>query len=275
MNASKPLCKRLWQRIVQAKIRNQAALLADERTRNRLLELARAVRSDDAGNREAQAARIYWAKLFGGLPEGVIDTPFRRRREGAAPNPFLDYGYAVLRAAVARSLCAAGLNPSLGIHHHNRYDNFCLADDLIEPFRPWIDRCARTLLEAGTTEIDRDAKAELLGVLTADVTTNAGTGPLTVAVERTASSLAQCFLDAAEGGAAVDVARRILLPDMPSGETEDANWRVPRDVAPGDVRSAGQDAEAAQAGDWLPQESARGRLCHDAVLDLLAAVPER
>ncbi len=129
-----PVRKRAWQQIVQAKITAQGRLLK-ERTHNDhgLDAIAKSVKSGDTANVEARAARIYWGKLFG-------ETVFRRDADGDGLNACLNYGYAILRAVVARSLCGAGLHPSLGIHHHNRYDAFCLADDLMEPFRPLVDR---------------------------------------------------------------------------------------------------------------------------------------
>lgn len=157
---STPQRKRLWQQIVRAKIRSQARLL-EERTGDDggLGLLATQVRSGDAGNLESQAARIYWRALFG---------DFRRDPEGDGLNACLNYGYALVRAVVARALCGAGLHPSFGVHHHNRYDAFCLADDLMEPFRPLVDRVVARLQDERGSEValDRDAKRALLtGVL--------------------------------------------------------------------------------------------------------------
>jgi CRISPR-associated protein Cas1 len=135
---SLPTRKRAWQQIVQAKLRAQARLLEGTTGADQGLRLiAGKVRSGDPGNLEAQAARIYWQALFGKDASGKA---FRRDPEGEGINVHLNYGYAVLRAIVARALCASGLHPSLGVHHHNRYDTFCLADDLMEPFRPLVDR---------------------------------------------------------------------------------------------------------------------------------------
>ncbi|MGD0905291.1 MAG: type II CRISPR-associated endonuclease Cas1 [Terracidiphilus sp.] len=134
MQLSLPTRKRLWQQIVRAKIRAQGELLKELHGNDSgLIAMAERVRSNDAGNLEAQAARIYWGKIFG-------DSAFRRGSEGPDQNRHLDYGYTVLRAAVARALCAAGLHPSIGLRHKNRYDAFCLAADVMEPFRPQIDR---------------------------------------------------------------------------------------------------------------------------------------
>ncbi len=138
---SLPTRKRAWQQIVQAKLHAQARLLEEVTGKDWGLGLmAGKVRSGDPDNLEAQAARIYWQALFGEEGNGVPGEPFRRDPEGEGINLHLNYGYAVLRAIVARALCASGLHPSLGMHHHNRYDTFCLADDLMEPFRPLVDR---------------------------------------------------------------------------------------------------------------------------------------
>jgi CRISPR-associated protein Cas1 len=138
---SLPTRKRAWQQIVQAKLRAQARLLEEVTGKDWALGLmAGKVRSGDPDNLEAQAARIYWQALFGKEGASSAAGTFRRDPEGEGINLFLNYGYAVLRAIVARALCASGLHPSLGVHHHNRYDTFCLADDLMEPFRPLVDR---------------------------------------------------------------------------------------------------------------------------------------
>ncbi|HVZ61593.1 MAG TPA: type II CRISPR-associated endonuclease Cas1 [Terriglobales bacterium] len=131
---SEPLRKRLWRQIVRAKIRAQGRLLQELHGNDGGLgAMSARVLSGDTGNLEAQASRRYWPLLF-------RDSGFRRGREGPDQNNHLNYGYAVLRAVVARGICAAGLHPSLGLQHHNRYNPFCLADDLMEPFRPLIDR---------------------------------------------------------------------------------------------------------------------------------------
>jgi CRISPR-associated protein Cas1 len=148
---SQPARKRAWQQVVQAKLRAQARLLEQTTGSDRGLSLmAGRVRSGDPDNLEAQAARIYWRALFG---KDVSGEDFRRNPEGEGLNLWLNYGYAVLRAIVARALCASGLHPSLGVHHHNRYDTFCLADDLMEPFRPLVDRVvARPQLPSSAEE---------------------------------------------------------------------------------------------------------------------------
>lgn len=158
-----PRRKRLWQQLVRAKIRAQARLLAARTGADRGLELlAGRVRSGDSRNCEAQAARIYWPAVF---PR----KDFRRNKDAAGANACLNYGYAVLRALTARAICAAGLHPSFGIHHHNRYHPFCLADDLMEPLRPLADRAVAALWEArgSEPELDREAKRHLLEALLA------------------------------------------------------------------------------------------------------------
>ena len=186
--ATKPLKKNLWKQIVVAKIRAQARNLpADAPARRKLLALARQVRSGDPTNVEAQAARVYWHHWLG------PDVRFRRRAEDAGVNAFLNYGYAVVRAAVARALVSAGLFPALGIHHANRANAFCLADDLVEPLRPLVDARARRLFHNGQTDLGRPAKAELLGVLHQTVRVTDQTGPLLVALHRMGASLARCL----------------------------------------------------------------------------------
>ena len=182
-----PLRKSLWKQVVQAKIANQAAALEDGSPAAKLLRnLVPQVRSGDPTNVEAQAARAYWQALF-------ADKAFRRSPQGDPPNNMLNYGYMVLRACVARAICAAGLHPSLGLHHHNRANSFCLADDLLEPLRPLVDRKVRALWSAGRDEIDRDVKTELLSLLTAEIQVADDKGPLMAALERMTASLVRCY----------------------------------------------------------------------------------
>ena len=157
-----PVRKRLWRQIVRAKINAQAALLVELRGTDFGIEaMAGRVHSGDPSNVEARAARRYWPRVF-------ADLDFRRHRENEDQNVLLNYGYAVLRAIVARAICAAGLHPSLGIHHHNRYDAFCLADDLMEPFRPAVDRAVAEYM--GTHDepykLEAAAKQQIIGELT-------------------------------------------------------------------------------------------------------------
>ncbi len=163
-----PVKKRAWQAIVRAKIRAQSRLLLENRGNDYgLVDLAVRVRSGDPENVEAQAARIYWRELFGA-------GGFRRDPDSDGVNACLNYGYGILRAAVARAICGAGLHPSLGVHHHNRYDAFCLADDLMEPFRPLVDREVADLVTGPGKDFPLDLESKrvilraLLGRFTAD-----------------------------------------------------------------------------------------------------------
>jgi len=196
--ATKPVRKRLWSAIVAAKIRAQAANLPHApAVRSRLLSLARRVRSGDPDNTEAHAARLYWPAMFNDLR--AVESPFRRRPgepDATPPNNLLDYGYAALRAAVARAIVSAGLLPALGIRHHHRANPFCLADDLVEPLRPLVDARARTLAAEGRLWLDQPTKAELLLLLTATVRMEDRSGPLQVA----ATAYAASFARALEGG---------------------------------------------------------------------------
>jgi len=200
LNANKPTVKRLWASVVAAKVRAQAAALPDgadtAECRAKLLALARSVRSGDPANIEAQAAAIYWPVMF--ARSTFVAHPFRRRageREAAPPNNLLDYGYSALRAAVARALVSAGLLPAIGIKHIGRSNPFCLADDLMEPLRPLVDRRVRWLTERGDIGLDQTVKAELLRVLTDEVACGGGgksdplRGPLLVAVIRYVASV--------------------------------------------------------------------------------------
>ncbi len=157
-NATVPLKKRLWQQLVKAKVRAQAQLLIEFRGDDYgLTEMSKQVRSGDTQNVEAQAARVYWPVIFN-------DTNFQRNFTAPDQNRFLNYGYAVLRAAVARAICAAGLHPGLGLHHHHRNNPYCLADDLIEPFRPIIDRAVVELVDDDLADapMDKHIKAQLI-----------------------------------------------------------------------------------------------------------------
>jgi CRISPR-associated protein Cas1 len=160
VESSRPCSKRIWQQIVRAKVRAQADnLTTGDPAHKRLITLAAEVRSGDPANVEAQAAKVYWKALFPG-------DAFRRDPDGAPPNNLLNYGYMALRAAVARAIGAAGLHPSIGLHHRNRYNPFCLADDLMEPLRPVVDLRVQALWSNGQSQIDRETKTELLGLMT-------------------------------------------------------------------------------------------------------------
>jgi len=185
--ASEPLKKNLWQQTVKAKIKNQAACLAYfGHDATALKRIAKDVISGDATNREGYAAKKYWHSLLG--------DDFRRDRYGATPNNALNYIYAVLRAAVARGLMASGLLPTLGIHHHNRYNAFCLADDVMEPYRPIADVFALSLYDDDFDEIlTTDDKLQILQILDIDVMWNKKQSPLQVSITKTCYQLAQCF----------------------------------------------------------------------------------
>ncbi len=188
INSTQPLKKQLWQQTIVAKIRNQAALLKSKNIDSgALLSLAASVKSDDSTNREGTAAREYWSRLFG--------NGFSRDRYGDAPNNFLNYGYIVLRSAVARALVGSGLLPTLGIHHSNRYNAYCLADDIMEPYRPYVDNAVYELWQSGTDELilEKATKAHLLQVLSCDVNIGNVKRPLMVALSHTTASLARCF----------------------------------------------------------------------------------
>jgi CRISP-associated protein Cas1 len=198
LRISRPLRKNLWKQIVVAKIGAQANILAEELSAKRKLRaLAREVRSGDPTNVEAQAARVYWANWLATSDVKNLDTEaFRRDPQAAGVNSFLNYGYAVLRAAIARAIVAAGLLPSLGLHHRNRSNPFCLADDLIEPLRPLVDDRVRELFRQGYDELNQPAKAALLELLTERVSVGGGEenlGPLMVQLHRYVASLVHCY----------------------------------------------------------------------------------
>lgn len=187
LQAGKPLRKSLWKQLVQAKIRAQAANLPkDYPARSKMLDLARSVRSGDPSNIEAQAARVYWSIWLG-------EETFRRDRDADGLNSLLNYGYAVIRAAVARALVAAGLLPALGLHHRHRANPFCLADDMMEPLRGLVDDRARDLYRQGYDCLDREAKAGLLRLLAEPVRLGNEKGPLMVNLHRMTASLVRCY----------------------------------------------------------------------------------
>ena len=201
INAPLPVHKRLWQQIVKAKIHAQATLLEDTRHDDfGLRALAGEARSGDPDNCEGQAARVYWPALFS-------SAEFLRRRDGQDQNRFLNYGYAVLRAVTCRAICAAGLHPGLGIHHHHRENAFCLADDLMEPFRPSVDRLALAVLgEFGADAMmDKAVKGRLLEVVKERFEAQGEERTLFDTLARLAGSVGAVFAGAAE---------RAVLPDF-------------------------------------------------------------
>jgi len=203
VDATDPLKKQLWQQTVKAKITNQAAVMQKwGLPHKQLTTLAQNVKSGDADNHEAQAAAYYWGNLF---PPAWL---FFRKREGPPPNNLLNYGYAILRAGMARAITGAGLLPTLGIFHRNRYNAYCLADDIMEPYRPFTDAVVRAIVDQ-TSAVDtltRDFKVQLLNLPTADVLIDGEKSPLMLAMQRTAASLAKCYTG--EG-------RKILYPQLP------------------------------------------------------------
>ena len=192
IEASLPLKKQLWQQTVEAKINNQAHVLSTTTgvVVKNMHKWRRDVKSGDPDNYEARAAVFYWANLF---PE--IEN-FVRSREGEPPNNLLNYGYAVLRAIVARSLVASGLLPTLGIHHRSKYNAYCLADDIMEPYRPFVDKLVIEIMQTSSdiSEITKEHKSELLNIPVLDVIMNNKRSTLMVAMQQTTASLAQCFM---------------------------------------------------------------------------------
>lgn len=198
--ASKPLGKQLWRQIVAAKIRMQGAVLREAGGEAGAFDLlARKVRSGDPENVEAQAARRYWKALFG--------KSFSRDQSANGVNAMLNYGYTVLRALVSRAICGAGLHPTIGIHHTNRANAFALADDLMEPYRPLVDRLVLTMVHEGESDVTSATKQRLTSVGTLDLSTEQGTSPLSVQVQKYVYSLAMSF----ETGTP-----SLSLPQMPS-----------------------------------------------------------
>lgn len=191
IDASVPLKKQLWQQTVQAKIENQAYVL--ETKAKVIVKNMRAwasdVKSGDPDNYEARAAVYYWNNIFPTIPR------FTRGREGDPPNNLLNYGYAILRAVVARSLVASGLLPTLGIHHRSKYNAYCLADDIMEPFRPFVDKLVFEMIEENTdiSELTQETKSRLLNIPVLDVVINEQRSPLMIAVGQTTASLYKCF----------------------------------------------------------------------------------
>ncbi len=190
IEASEPLKKQLWQQTIKAKINNQSAVLSTWEIDNSYLKrYAQLVLSGDTSNQEAQAARYYWKMLF-----NEEDPFFVRERFGEYPNNFLNYGYAILRATVARGLVSSGLLPTLGIHHRNKYNAYCLADDIMEPYRPYVDHLVKVLmLETTEQELTTDIKRRLLNIPNIDLKIDGKDSPLMVGLQRTTASLAKCF----------------------------------------------------------------------------------
>ena len=203
IEASLPLRKQLWQQTIKQKILNQEYVLRDntDKETNCMRVWSNDVRSGDPDNLEARAAAYYWKTLFNDCPNFVRD------RDGSPPNNLLNYGYAILRAIIARSLVGSGLLPTLGIHHHNRYNAYCLADDIMEPYRPYVDQLVLDIIHNNNeiSEITREIKLQLLSIPTLDVVINGKRSPLMIAAQQTAASLAKCF---------AGESKRISYPEM-------------------------------------------------------------
>lgn len=202
LNASLPLKKNLWQQTVEAKIGNQAGhFLKREKNALKLKRWAKEVRSGDAQNHEAIAAAYYFQNLFNEV-EG-----FSRNQKGVPPNNLLNYGYAILRAVTARALVSSGLLPSVGIYHRNKYNAFCLADDIMEPYRPYVDAVVYEIVESGEAieVLNQNIKAQLLTIPAMDVFIDGKWSPLMIAMSRTTSSLYDCFLGSS---------RKLLYPEL-------------------------------------------------------------
>jgi len=191
IKASTPLKKQLWQQTIQAKITNQAAVLS--KFRNKVFEnmqkWAKDVKSGDSTNLEARAAAFYWKNIFTNV------AAFTRDRDGDFPNNLLNYGYAILRAIIARSLVASGLLPTFGIHHKNRYNAYCLADDIMEPYRPFVDNLVLEIIENqdNIIELTSEIKQKLLQIANIDVLIDKQKSPLMVAALQTTASLSKCY----------------------------------------------------------------------------------
>ncbi len=211
LDATEPLKKQLWAQTVSQKIKNQAAMFSCINVdHGYLLPLYRNVKSGDSDNREATAAAYYWGNIFKSLTFNLDDSGeinFKLFREGLQPNNYLNYGYALLRATMARSIVGAGLLPTLGIFHHNRYNAYCLADDLMEPYRPYVDQVVYSIVASkGVNEdIPKEIKTILLQIPAMDVWMDGEKSPLMNATQRTAVSLVKCF---------TGDQRKLLYPDF-------------------------------------------------------------
>lgn len=215
LEASEPLKKQLWQQTVSAKLRNQGKLLYNlslnpySKQRQRqladgaewLMAFAKDVKSGDGDNHEARGAAIYWQSLF------PVEMNFRRERFGMPPNNLLNYGYSILRGVVARGLVASGALPSLGIFHRNKYNAYCLADDIMEPYRPFVDRIVYRILNSGENwqELTPAIKKHFLEIPALDIVINGEQSPLMVGLQRTTAGLMKCF----EGET-----RRMVYPEL-------------------------------------------------------------
>jgi len=207
INVKEPIKKKLWQQLIRAKINHQAKIVKDNtQIYKALMVLVDKVRSGDPDNIEARASKLFWGAYLQSIEfeefshrehRGHRDNEnnFRRDADGRPPNNLLNYGYMVVRAAVARAICSAGLLPSVGLHHKNKYNAFCLADDVIEPFRGFVEVKVKEIVQSGEDyeELTQAIKARLLEVLYEEVEIAGFKGPLMVGLHRTAASLQRCF----------------------------------------------------------------------------------
>jgi len=200
IDASEPLKKQMWQQTVSSKIAGQAQVLAMQGMENgNMITWSKQVKSGDSENLEARAAAYYWRNVF-------HNPDFIRGQEGDPPNNLLNYGYAIVRAMMARALVAAGVLPTLGIHHHNKYNAYCLADDIMEPYRPCVDKQVIEIIKNATdiSVLTTDLKRQLLAVTTMDVLIERHRSPMQIAIQTTANSVQRCFSGEA---------RKIIYPD--------------------------------------------------------------
>ena len=203
MDASLPLKKQMWQQTVQQKIRNQAAVLSSKHDTviKNMLAWAADVKSGDSDNLEGRAAAYYWKCAF-----PTIEN-FTRGQDGDYPNALLNYGYAILRAVIARSLVGSGLMVQMGIHHRNKYNAYCLADDIMEPYRPYVDSIVMDIVAQGepTETLSKEQKVALLSLPTTEVVIDGKRSPLEVAAATTTASVYKCF---------AGESRKILYPEI-------------------------------------------------------------
>lgn len=211
IEATQPLQKNIWKQVIRAKILFQYEVIQKAGIQgDALLEMARRVKSGDPDNLEAQAARRYWPLLMG--------KDFTRNRDAAGINSILNYGYAIIRSGIARAIMAAGLHPTLGIFHRNRQNPMCLADDLMEPFRPHIDWQVWKLIQELESDLTPDIKRQLALTLLQDCTCENQATPLSVAMLRTTQSLAKCFLE--------NNPRLFSLPDQLLSAPRQVSWGI-------------------------------------------------
>lgn len=202
LECSLPLKKNMWQQTIVSKISNQAALLKELKIEDGKMQYyIRNVKSGDTENCEGRAAAYYWDKIFG------EQSTFTRAREGDSPNNLLNYGYAILMAIVARGIVASGLLPALGIHHRNKYNPWCLASDIMEPYRPYVDRLVLQIIqeEVNTDYLVPSIKKKLLQIPVIDVKIEGKTSPMMIGIQRTTASLSGCI----EGSC-----RKLLYPEL-------------------------------------------------------------